>query len=98
MGLHCDQPVKCPGVRNEFNSHKAIWEPFSARLLAYLSTQAPTLCWFLWGSEAASSKPYFKAERLFECRHPMMCPEKYPDDFFNCSCFLETMDEINWMG
>ena len=98
MGLHCDQPVKCPGVRNEFNSHKAISEPFSACLLAYLSTQAPVLCWFLWGSEAASSKPYFKAERLFECRHSMMCPEKYPDDFFNCSCFLETMDEINWMG
>lgn len=83
---------------NLSNSHKAIWEPFSKKLLSFISEQRPDLCWFLWGSEALSNKPYLKAGRLFESRHPMMCAEYYEDDFLKCPCFRDTGELINWLG
>lgn len=83
---------------NVSNSHKAIWDPFSKKLLTFLSETKPELCWFLWGSEAISNKTYIKHGTLFESRHPMMCAETYPDDFLKCPCFKETKDQINWLG
>lgn len=83
---------------NVSNSHKAIWEPFSKKLLTYISEKNPNLNWFLWGSEALSNKPYIKEGKIFSSRHPMMCAENYEDDFLKCPCFRETKSEINWLG
>lgn len=32
------------------------------------------------------------------CRHPMMCDEKYPNDFLKSDCFLKTKDLVHWLG
>lgn len=80
------------------NSHKAIWSGFSQELLRYLSTRNPGLHWFLWGGEAGSNQPYIQAGILHQSRHPMMCSEKYEDDFLKCTCFAETADLIRWLG
>lgn len=83
---------------NESNSHKAIWDGFSKKLLTFISENNPNLYWFLWGSEATSNKPYIKKGILYESRHPMMCADKYEDDFLKCPCFKETMSIIQWLG
>lgn len=83
---------------NVSNSHKAIWEPFSKKLLAYISENKQDLNWFLWGSEAISNKPYIHYGKLYESRHPMMCAENYADDFLKCPCFQETENLIHWLG
>lgn len=83
---------------NVSNSHKSIWEPFSKKLLNYISKNKADLNWFLWGSEALSNKPYIENGKFYESRHPMMCAESYADDFLKCSCFQETKDIINWLG
>lgn len=83
---------------NVSNSHKAIWEGFSKKLLKYISSKNPDLIWFLWGNESISNKEYIVKGKIYESRHPMMCAEKYEDDFLKCNCFKETMDIINWLG
>lgn len=52
----------------------------------------------LWGSSAQSYAPPLQTARIFQCRHPMMCSQKYPDDFLKFLGFRETMDTINWLG
>lgn len=80
------------------NSHKEIWEQFSNQVLAFISEARPDLVWFLWGKEAISNKRLLQAGILKESRHPMMCSEKYEDDFLKSDCFKSTMDIINWLG
>jgi len=79
-------------------SHGALWQPFSERLLTYISVQRPDLCWFLWGKNAQENKPFIKNGRFYECRHPMMCSESYADDFLKSTCLKETMSIIDWKG
>lgn len=82
----------------EPGSHTKIWEPFSNRLIEYISTQNKNICWFLWGSKAEEKKLHILDGKLYISRHPMMCNEKYTDDFLLNNCFKDTMNEINWLG
>jgi uracil-DNA glycosylase len=79
-------------------SHGGLWQPFSERLLTFISVQRPDLCWFLWGKNAQENKPFILNGRFYECRHPMMCSESYADDFLKSSCLKETMSLIDWKG
>ena len=79
-------------------SHKELWKNFSIKLIEYISTTNPNIKWFLWGNESISSKKYIKSGEIYESRHPMMCSEKYNDDFLKSTCFKDSMNEINWLG
>lgn len=83
---------------NKPNSHRQFWEDFSRRLFGYISVQRPDLHWFLWGNEAISKAGYIQRGILSCSRHPMLCSEKYSDDFLKSSCFKDTMKIINWLG
>lgn len=80
------------------NSHKLIWQDFSIKVMEYISEKNPNIVWFLWGKEAISNKVHIKNGRFFESRHPMMCSEKYEDDFLKFEGFKETKGTINWLG
>lgn len=80
------------------NSHKEIWEAFSHEALAFISSARPDLIWFLWGKEAIANKSSLQSGILMESRHPMMCSEKYEDDFLKSECFNATKVMINWLG
>ncbi|MCT2536957.1 uracil-DNA glycosylase [Aquibacillus koreensis] len=80
------------------NSHKKLWEPFSDQVIQYISKNRPSLRWFLWGNEAKSYRKKINNGVYYESRHPMMCSEKYEDDFLKSQCFLHTWDLINWLG
>lgn len=84
--------------RGEPGSHKDLWKNFAIKLVEYISTTNPNIKWFLWGAESISSKEYIKHGIIYESRHPMMCSNKYSDDFLKNNCFKDTMDEINWLG
>lgn len=84
--------VSCPGA------HRQIWQPFSIRLLNYISLKKPDIHWFLWGKNAISYKSCIVSGNLHESRHPMMCSELYEDDFLKTDCIEKTMSLINWMG
>lgn len=79
-------------------SHSELWAPFTGQLLPYIDRNVPGLTVFLWGSSAQSFAPLFQTARIYQCRHPMMCSQKYPDDFLKFTGFRETMQEINWLG
>jgi uracil-DNA glycosylase len=80
------------------NSHQKIWQNFSSKVMQYISTQRPSVIWFLWGTEAIENKKNIKKGIFFESRHPMMCSEKYDNDFLKFDGFRATMEEINWLG
>lgn len=80
------------------NSHKKLWENFSKELITYISTENKDLYWFLWGREAISNKEFIKNGKIYTSNHPMMCSEKYEDDFLKGNCFKDTKDIINWLG
>ncbi|MFI3209718.1 MAG: uracil-DNA glycosylase [Peptostreptococcaceae bacterium] len=84
--------------KGETGSHKVLWKDFSVKLIEYISNTNPYIRWFLWGSESISSKDYIKKGIIVESRHPMMCSEKYPEDFLKSNCFKDTMNNINWLG
>lgn len=79
-------------------SHISIWEPFSVRLLEYISQTNGNINWFLWGRQAEEKSKYIKQGKFYISRHPMMCSEKYEDDFLRNNCFKDTMNTINWLG
>lgn len=80
------------------NSHKKLWEHFSSELIRYISEENKYLHWFLWGKEAIAKKNLIINGIVYESNHPMMCSEKYPDDFLKGDCFRKTMNLINWLG
>ena len=80
------------------NSHKLIWNKFSIKVMEYIAENNSNIIWFLWGNEAISNKAYINAGEFFESRHPMMCSEKYDDDFLKFEGFKATMNKINWLG
>lgn len=79
-------------------SHIAIWMDFSIKLLNYISEENESINWLLWGKQAEDKKQYIKNGKFFISRHPMMCSEKYEDDFLKSRCFRDTMTVINWLG
>lgn len=79
-------------------SHTDIWRNFSIKLLEYISEKNKNINWFLWGKQAEDKKQYIKSGNLYISRHPMMCSEKYEDDFLKSNCFMDTMNIINWLG
>lgn len=79
-------------------SHISIWEPFSKRLLEYISNKNKNVNYFLWGKQAKEKSKYLEYGKLYISRHPMMCSVKYDDDFLKSSCFKDTMTIINWLG
>lgn len=80
------------------NKHRKIWEKFSQQLIKYIQNERPDLIWFLWGNESKSMSKYIKKGKIYSCRHPMMCSNKYEDDFLKSNCFRETQSIINWLG
>lgn len=84
-----------PGITG---SHISIWEPFSVKLLNYISETNSDIRWFLWGKQAEDKSKYIKQGMFYISRHPMMCSEKYEDDFLRNNCFKDTMSIINWLG
>lgn len=79
-------------------SHIAIWEPFSIELLKYISEENKNISWFLWGKQAEEKSRHITSGRFYISRHPMMCSEKYDDDFLKNNCFKDTMNQIDWTG
>lgn len=81
------------------NSHKEIWEQFSRWVINRLSTFNPNLIWFLWGTEAQSMKAWIRGNpKGYMSRHPMMCSDKYLNDFMYSKCFYDTWELIDWLG
>ncbi|MDF2950094.1 MAG: uracil-DNA glycosylase [Sedimentibacter sp.] len=78
-------------------SHISIWEHFSIKLLQYISEENKNINWFLWGKLAEEKSKYIKYGKFYISRHPMMCSEKYDDDFLRNNCFKDTMNIINWL-
>lgn len=80
-------------------SHRALWEAFGSQVIAHLLERGPSdLCWFLWGTDAASALPDHIDQRRFVSRHPMLCSSTYADDFLKNPCFRETATIIRWLG
>ncbi len=79
-------------------SHIDIWETFSISLLKYISSTNKNISWFLWGKQAEDKAQYILSGKKYISRHPMMCSEKYEDDFLKSNCFKDTMNQINWLG
>lgn len=80
------------------NVHRKIWIEFSKKLINYISTVNPDICWFLWGAEAIDMKKYIIHGKIYESNHPTFCSKKYENDFLKNDCFKETMYKINWLG
>jgi uracil-DNA glycosylase len=78
-------------------SHIRIWEDFGNELISYISTSNPNINWFLWGSKAQEKAIFINHGTLHCSRHPMMCSEKYTDDFLKNECFNLTKHLINWI-
>ncbi len=82
-----------PGVPG---SHMHLWEDFSKQLISFISNNK-NLHWFLWGKNAAEQQAHIRDGTLHISRHPMLCSQKYNDDFLKSTCFLETWHLINWV-
>ena len=80
-------------------SHKDLWIDFTNDLLKYISTKNKEIIWFLWGNNAIQFKHNILfSKKIYQSRHPMMCSEKYNDDFLKSKCFEETRNLVNWLG
>ncbi len=78
-------------------SHMRLWQPFSERLIRYVTEEKPELCWFLWGKNAERAAHNVTGRR-YVSRHPMLCGGKSEDDFLKNPCFYETKDLVSWTG
>lgn len=78
-------------------AHRALWEPFSHRLVRFIDENAPSCAWFLWGSDARAFSPEIKNGTRYESRHPMLTGP-WDDDFLKNPCFRETASCIDWRG
>jgi uracil-DNA glycosylase len=78
-------------------SHRNLWNDFSKELISYISSKN-NIHWFLWGNDAISNEKYIQNGTLHKSKHPMMCSEKYENDFLKSMCFIKTKNLINWLG
>lgn len=79
-------------------SHSDIWAPFSDRLIKYIAEHNKKAVWFLWGSLSKHAVILIRDSKSYISRHPMMCSQKYEDDFLKNRCFYDTKKIINWLG
>lgn len=80
-------------------SHSEIWKPFMDEIFKYFCKNNKDAIFFLWGSVAGNVKPLIDdGRKIYISRHPMMCSDKYPDDFLKSRCFYDTKNLINWLG
>lgn len=80
------------------NSHREIWGDFAVEIIKYIVENNKNCLWFLWGKEANQYAYLLPKEKIFSCRHPMMCNKKYANDFLKSDCFEKTKEQINWLG
>lgn len=80
------------------NAHRIIWNEFMSEVFRYIGSTKPDINWFLWGNEAQECENIIKKGKFYISRHPMMCSEKYEDDFLKSDCFKNTMNIIHWLG
>lgn len=78
-------------------SHKHLWKEFIEKLLKYIGLNNPNIIYFLWG-DLAKKQAIFINGKIFDTRHPMMCSNKYQDDFLKSDCILKTKEMIDWLG
>ena len=81
-------------------SHRKLWKPLTDNIIRYIRKVNPYMSWFLWGTDAKAIEPMLCGERnvaVYSCRHPMLCSEKYEDDFLKSKCFKDTMDRVFWL-
>ena len=81
-------------------SHRDLWKPLTEELIRYMHRINPALRWFLWGSDAKTIAPMLQDDSrtaVYMSRHPMLCAERYADDFLKGNCFRETKDEVFWL-
>jgi uracil-DNA glycosylase len=83
-------------------SHSAYWQPFTARLLAFLATRQPSAQWFIWGNHAEKAVAGLDLKHAFHTRHPMMCydkPGRTTDFLFGeVNPFGALKNDIDWTG
>ncbi len=79
-------------------AHRKIWDAWTSKLFRYIDEQTPGLTWLLWGQEAQECIEFIGSGTIFKSRHPMMCSNKYDDDFLKADYFEKTMNIINWLG
>ncbi len=77
------------------DSHSEIWRDFSDKLIAFIAEKNKNALWFLWGSRAQEAKKLIGDSQSYMSRHPMMCSQKYEDDFLKNKCFYDTKDMIH---
>ncbi len=79
-------------------SHAHLWAPFTQALLAFVAQARPHIHVFLWGSYARGFEGSFPTQTIHGSRHPMMCSQKYEDDFLKFDGFHATRQLISWLG
>jgi uracil-DNA glycosylase len=80
------------------NAHQKIWDDFMKSVIAFIGAKRPDMIWFLWGKEAISCMEIVGNGIFYTSRHPMMCSNKYDEDFLKAECFLKTKDIVHWLG
>lgn len=83
---------------SEAGSHAALWVPFTEQLLAFVSAARPQMHVFLWGNYAKGFAHAFPTQTVYQCRHPMLCSQRYEDDFLKFDGFSKTAHLIHWLG
>ncbi len=81
----------------EPGSHIKLWEPFTAKLLSFISKENPEILWFIWGSIAEKQTQNLSIKKLVSS-HPMICCNKPKDFLFDVNMFKQTKDLICWTG
>lgn len=75
-------------------THAELWRPLCEDLLQYIEDSVHPI-WFLWGTAA---RQYAHFRNVFLSRHPMLCADKWEDDFLKNPCFRQTADLVDWTG
>lgn len=78
--------------------HFNLWQVFTNNLLEYINEKNEDVIYFIWGNFAKKYIPILKGKKMYVSRHPMMCSDKYEDDFMKNKCFAETKELIDWLG
>jgi uracil-DNA glycosylase len=80
---------------HQANAHRKLWHPFTIELIKFLNRK--DIYWFLWGKNSLEYQDFIEGIKIIS-NHPMMCSQKYENDFLKSSCFKDTKDIINWLG
>lgn len=83
---------------NEACYHFELWQDFIINLLEYINEKNESVIYFIWGKFAKRYLCYLKEKKVYISRHPMMCSDKYEDDFMKNNCFFDTKKIIDWLG